>query len=96
MIAQRIATLTMELAQQEQMTSQQDPIVALKQRELDLRAMDMQRRADESMMNMDIKENQIEEQLDIEKMKLENNEAQAKERIRIAEEKIELARSKKK
>ena len=96
MIAQRIATLTMELAQQEQMTSQQDPIVALKQRELDLRAMDMQRRADESMMNMDIKENQIEEQLDLEKMKLENNEAQAKERIRIAEEKIELARSKKK
>ena len=96
MIAQRVATLTMELAQQEQMTSQQDPIVALKQRELDLRAMDMQRKADESMMNMDIKENQIEEQLDLEKMKLENNEAQAKERIRIAEEKIELARSKKK
>ena len=56
----------------------------------------MQRKADESMMNMDIKENQIEEQLDLEKMKLENNEAQAKERIRIAEEKIELARSKKK
>ena len=96
MIAQRIATLTMELAQQEQMTSQQDPIVALKQRELDLRAMDMQRKAEESMMNMDIKENQIEEQLDLEKMKLENNEDQAKERIRIAEEKIELARSKKK
>jgi len=96
MIAQRIATLTMELAQQEQMTSQQDPIVALKQRELDLRAMDMQRKAEESMMNMEIKENQIEEQLDIEKMKLENNEDQAAERIRIAEEKIELARSKKK
>jgi len=96
MIAQRIATLTMDLAQQEALTSQQDPIVALKQRELDLRAMDMQRKSDESMMNMDIKENQIEEQLDLEKMKLENNEAQAKERIRIAEEKIELARSKKK
>ena len=96
MIAQRIATLTMELAQQEQMTSQQDPIVALKQRELDLKAMDMQRKAEESMMNMEIKENQIEEQLDIDKMKLENNEAQAAERIRIAEEKIELARSKKK
>ena len=96
MIAQRIATLTIELAQQEALTSQQDPIVALKQRELDLRAMDMQRKADESMMNMDIKENQIEEQLDIEKMKVENNEDQAKERIRIAEEKLEIARGKKK
>ena len=96
MIAQRVAQLTMELAQSEAMGAQKDPIVMLKQRELDLRAMDMQRKAEESMMNMEIKENQIEEQLDIDKMKLENNEAQAAERIRIAEEKIELARSKKK
>ena len=96
MIANRVSQLTIELAQSEAMGQKQDPLVMLKQRELDLRAMDMQRRADESMMNMDIKENQIEEQLDLEKMKLENNEAQAKERIRIAEEKIELARSKKK
>ena len=96
MIANRVSQLTIELAQSEAMGQKQDPLVMLKQRELDLRAMDMQRRADESMMNMDIKENQIEEQLDLEKMKLENNEAQAKERIRIAEEKIEIARSKKK
>ena len=96
MIAQRIAELTTQLAQAEAMGQQKDPLVALKERELDLRAMDMQRKSEESMMNMDIKENQVEEQLDIEKMKLENNEAQAAERIRIAEEKIELARSKKK
>ena len=96
MVAQRVAELTIELAQSEAMGQQKDPIVMLKQRELDLRAMDMQRKAEESMMNMDIKENQIEEQLDLEKMKLENNEDQAAERIRIAEEKIKLARSKKK
>ena len=96
MIANRVATLTIELAQSEAMGQKQDPIVMLKQRELDLRAMDMQRKADESMMNMEIKENQIEEQLDLEKMKLENNEDQAAERIRIAEEKIKVARSKKK
>ena len=95
MIANRVASLTMELAQSEAMGQKQDPIVMLKQRELDLRAMDMQRKADESMMNMEIKENQIEEQLDLEKMKLENNEDQAAERIRIAEEKIKVARSKK-
>jgi len=96
LIAQRVAQLTMELAQSEAMGAQKDPIVMLKQRELDLRAMDMQRKAEESMINMEIKENQIEEQLDIEKMKLENNEDQAAERIRIAEEKIDLAKRKKK
>ena len=96
MIAQRVATLTMEIAQSEAMGQQKDPIVMLKQRELDLRAMDMQRKSDEAIMNYDLKENQIEEQLDIEKMKLENNEDQAKERIRIAEEKIAIQKRKKK
>ena len=32
------------------MGAKQDPLVALKQRELDLRAMDMQRKAQETMM----------------------------------------------
>jgi hypothetical protein len=96
MIAQRVAQLTMELAQSEAMGQQQDPLVALKQRELDLRAMDLQRKSEESMMNMEIKENEIDEKLDIEKMKLENNEDQAAERIRIAEEKLAIARAKNK
>ena len=94
MVAQRVAQLTMELAQSEAMGQQQDPLVALKQRELDLRALDLQRKAEEGMMNMDIKENQIEEQLDIEKMKVENNEAQAAERIRVAEEKLAIQKAK--
>jgi len=96
MIANRVAQLTMELAQSEAMGQKQDPLVMLKQRELDLRAMDMQRKSEESMMNYELKENQIEEQLDIEKMKLENNEAQAAERIRVAEEKLDIARTKNK
>ena len=96
MVANRVAQLTMELAQSEAMGQQQDPLVALKQRELDLRAMDLQRKSEEAMINQEIKENEIDEKLDIEKMKLENNEDQAAERIRIAEEKLEIARSKKK
>src|SRR5210317_1326213 len=94
MVAKRVAQLTMELAQSESMGQQQDPLVALKQRELDLRAMDLQRKSEESMMNMEIKENEIDDKLDIEKMKLENNEDQAAERIRVAEEKLEIARAK--
>ena len=96
MIARRVSELTLELAQSEAMGQQQDPLVALKQRELDLRAMDLQRKSEEAMMNMEIKENEIDERLDIEKMKLENNEDQARERIRIADEKLDIARSKKK
>jgi hypothetical protein len=93
MVANRVSILTQELAQAEGSTNQ-DPLVALKQRELDLKAMDLQRKSTEGMMNYDLKENQIEEKLDIEKMKLENAEEQHKERINIAKEKIEVQKGK--
>ena len=92
MVAARIAELTTELAQSEQMGSQQDPIVALKQRELDIKALDLQRKAEQDMMSNDIREEEIAERMDIEKMKLENNEDQAAERIRIAETKLKQTR----
>jgi hypothetical protein len=98
MIAQRCAEITAQLVQKEQMGKQKDPLVALKERELDLRAMDMQRRAKESFEDMEMKDSQFEEKTDIDKMKLEEDEDQAKERIRIADEKIDqtavLAREK--
>jgi hypothetical protein len=94
MVAQRVATLTMELAQSEAMGQQQDPLVTLKQRELDIKALDLQRKSEQDMMSNEIRENEIDEKLDIEKMKLENNEDQAAERIRIAEEKLDIARKK--
>ncbi|MBT8171980.1 hypothetical protein KJN74_03830 [Candidatus Bathyarchaeota archaeon] len=96
MIAKRVAEITTQLAQGEAMGQQKDPLVALKERELDLKAMDLQRKAEQDMMGNEIRENEIDEKLDIEKMKLENNEDQAAERIRIAEEKLEIARRKKK
>ena len=96
MIARRVAELTIELAQSEAMGQQKDPLVALKERELDLKAMDLQRKVEQDFNNNEIRENEIDERLDIEKMKLENNEDQAAERIRIAEEKLEIARRKKK
>ena len=94
MIARRVSELTIELAQSEAMGQKQDPLVMLKQRELDLRAMDLQRKADQDMISNEIKENEIDERLDIEKMKLEDRQDQAAERIRIAEEKLDIARKK--
>jgi hypothetical protein len=91
MIANRVASLTLELAQSESM-GKQDPLVMLKQRELDLKAMDLQRKSEQDMMSNEIRMSETEEKLDIEKMKLENNEDQAAERIRIADAKVEIAR----
>ena len=94
MVAKRIAEITMSLAQEEAGNQKQDPLVALKQRELDLRAMDMQRKAQENMMDQERKGMEFEERIDLDKMKLESAEDQAEERIRIAEEKIDLNREK--
>jgi uncharacterized protein (UPF0264 family) len=88
MIAQKCAEITAELVQKEQMGKQKDPLVALKERELDLKAMDMQRKATESSQDMEMTDSQFEEKTDIDKMKLEEDEDQAKERIRIADDKI--------
>jgi len=91
MIAQRCAEITAQLVQKEQMGKQKDPLVALKERELDLKAMDMQRKATESSQDMEMQDSQFEEKTDVDKMKLEEDEDQAKERIRIADEKIDQA-----
>jgi hypothetical protein len=96
MVAKRVAEITTQLAQGEAMGQPKDPLVALKERELDLKAIDIQRRADQDMNINEIRENEMDERIDLEKMKLENNEDQAAERIRIAEEKLEIARKKKK
>jgi hypothetical protein len=92
MIAQKVAQLTLELAQSEAMGQQQDPLVALKQQELDIKALDLQRKSDQDMMSNEIREDEVEEKLDMEKMKLESSEDQAAERIRIADQKLKQAR----
>ena len=89
MVAKRVAELTTELVQQEMGNQKPDPLVQLKQRELDLKAMDMQRKAMESQQDFDIKESQFDEKLDLEKMKMENQEKQSEQRLAVAREKLE-------
>ena len=90
MVAKRIAELTTQLIQAEGGTQQQDPLVALKQRELDLKAMDIQRRAQETQQDLERKEIELEEKYDIERMKMENQEEQAAERMKVAKDKLKL------
>jgi hypothetical protein len=93
MIAVKVSQITNELAQSEG-AANQDPLVALKQRELDLRALDLQRKATENQMNFELKEQEVEEKLDIEKMKLEDNQERHDERIKVAREKLDVQKKK--
>jgi chaperonin GroES len=90
LVANRVAELTAELIQAEGGSQQVDPLVALKQRELDLKAMDIQRRAQEAQQDMTRKETELEEKIDIERMKMENQEEQAAERMKVAQNKLKL------
>jgi hypothetical protein len=93
MVAKRVVELTTQLIQAEG-GEQQDPLIALKQRELDLKALDIQRRGNESQMDMQRKSDEFDERIDVEKMKLENQETQANKRIQVAKEKIQVSRDK--
>jgi len=94
LVAERIQALTEELVEAEQGNQQQDPIVMLKQRELDLRAMDMQRKSQEFSAEEQRKLDEFDQRLDLDRMEREDSEAAGKERIRIADDKLELAEKK--
>ena len=93
-LAQRIAVLTVELQQAEQGTEKPDELVLLKQRELDLKAMDLQRKAQEFAVEEQRKGEEFDERLDLDKMKREDAEEAGKDRIKIGEEKINLQKEK--
>ena len=90
MVALRVMELTTELQNAEQMTEKGDPLVELKQRELDLRAMDMQRRGMEFGAQEQRKTSEFDQRIDLDKMKREDAEVASKERIRVADEKLGL------
>jgi len=96
-VAKRVAQITAELAQNETMmdNQKQDPVVMLKQRELDLRAMDLQRRAEEGNMKIENQEGQFDERLDFDRLKLETNDKQSDKRLELAREKMEKQNEKK-
>ena len=91
-VAKRIAQLTSELVQAEMQSdgTKQDPLIMLKQRELDLRAMDMQRRAQTDALRINNQDEQFEDRLDFDKVKLETQDEQSDERLEVAREKMNL------
>jgi len=94
MVADRIQELTEELVTAETGMIQPDPLVALKQQELDLRAMDMQRRGEEFNQEEQRKTTEFYERMNLEQMERDDANAQAKERIRVADAKLDIASKK--
>ena len=91
-VAKRIAQRIQELvAMEQQFTAQQnkDPLLALKQKELDLRAMDIQRKATEEAQKMDFETNKFSAQQTLAEDKLNLNEELGRKRIELQEEKME-------
>ena len=90
-VAKRQAKMTQELAQMEtQFYAQkgQDPLIGLKQRELDLKAMDIQRKAVEEAKKMNFERNKFSAQQTLQEDKLNLNEELGKKRINLAEAKL--------
>ena len=84
--------MTEELVKQEQPAD--DPLVRLKQQELDMRAADMQRKAEEFLVQEQRKVDEFDQRIDLDKMIREDAEDAGKERIRVADEKLDVMRDK--
>jgi hypothetical protein len=96
-VARREAKMTQELAQMEtafDAQKGQDPLIGLKQRELDLKAMDIQRKSVEESKKMDFERNRFSAQQTLQEDKLNLNEELGKKRLNLQETKLKQDLSK--
>jgi len=90
-VAKVAAKITQELVQTElqQNASKQDPLLKIKQQEVDLRAMDLQRKAEETKFKAEQENERVAARLDYDYDKLMQQDEQSDERLDIARQKIE-------
>ena len=89
-VAERIVVLTDELVNQEMQflgQQNQDPLVMLKQRELDLKAQDIARKAQETAERLNVETNKFESQQTIAEDKLNLQEEVQRGRLKILQDK---------
>ena len=94
LIAKQISELVQAYEELEQGNAKKDPLIALKEREIDLKALDIQRKSQEFDESEVRKSEEFEEKIDLEKMKREDAEFASSERIRVADEKVNILKSK--
>jgi len=90
-VATAVAEITSDLVagEMEANKTKQDPLVRIKQQEVDLRAMDMQRKADETRFKQDQENQRQANKLDLEYNRLAQQDEQSDKRLDIAERKLE-------
>jgi hypothetical protein len=95
MIAQRVVELTAQLQAAEAAGDQKvDPLVALKQRELDLRAMDIQIKSNNMNTDNALNASQFKVDTLMKQHEIEIKDKQSNDRLEIAKNKLDLMRSK--
>ena len=90
-VATGVAEITADLVagEMEANKTKQDPLVRIKQQEVDLRAMDMQRKAEETRFKQDQENQRQANKLDLEYNRLAQQDEQSDKRLDIAERKLE-------
>jgi hypothetical protein len=90
-VAKVAAQITQELVQTEmqQNAAKQDPLVRIKQQEVDLKAMDMQRKAEETQFKQDQENQRAAERLAFDYDRLATQDQQSDERLAVARQKLE-------
>jgi len=88
-VAKVAAQITQELVQSE-MASQnkEDPLIKIKQQEIDLRAMDLQRKAEETKFRADQENQRASDRLMFDYDRLSQQDEQSDERLEVAREKM--------
>ena len=88
-VAKVAAQITQELVQTEMASNnKEDPLIKIKQQEIDLRAMDLQRKAEETKFRADQENMRATERLDFDYERLAQQDQQSDERLEVAREKI--------
>ena len=89
-VATAVAEITEQLVKGEQqaMGAQQDPLVKIKQQEIDLKAMDLQRKAQETKFKQDQENLRLNTRIDFEYDRLAQQDQQSDERLEVAREKM--------
>jgi len=90
-VAKVAARITQELIQTEMAVNanKQDPLVKIKQQEIDLRAMDLQRKVEEAKFKQDQENQRAAQRLEYDYDKLAQQDSQSDERLEIARDKLE-------
>ena len=91
-VAQMTTQILEELAPQFEMPNQDDPLVGLRQEELEIKAADVDRKAQEAQQRIDLEQQRLDQQEDIANERLGAQVAIAGMRNDTAQDRIELSR----